>query len=208
VEKKFIERRVDREFRLPNHVVDIIKKNDNVLVSVRNLEKIYRIDLVIDGFRELVKTRKKSVLIVMGHGTLAEELRCKAMDLGEKVIFVGKYQQNQLAHILEFKPIIISAAISDAGLSSTVSECMVWGAICVLSNVADNWLWIERQHDKLLFNSDVESVVDSISYALDLSEDDRSIIMSRQRENLLANNDGLKSTENVVNKCYGQAEAS
>jgi glycosyltransferase involved in cell wall biosynthesis len=53
------------------------------------------------------------------------------------------YRPDRMPEILNRSEIYVSAALSDAGLSSTTSEAMACGLPVVVTNVADNQTWID-----------------------------------------------------------------
>jgi glycosyltransferase involved in cell wall biosynthesis len=202
VDPIFLETNFVANYNLPKILMDKITEDVNLFISVRRLENIYNIKLILDSFIALLKSAPNSLLIVMGDGSLFEELTMYSKDYRNNIIFIGAFDEIALVSFLKLSPIVISASASDAGLSTTIAECMAFGSICILSDVADNSLWIEKKYKNLLFSLTKESLLSSMLFALSLEDQEKEEIAISQRYKIINNNDGLASTKNVIKLCY------
>lgn len=170
----------------------------NIFISVRRLEKIYNIKLIIEAFIDLLFKKPNSILIIMGTGSEYNYLNDYSKNYSNRIFFTGEFNQIDLITVLNFNPIIISASSSDAGLSTTIAECMAYGSLCVLSNVADNHLWIDSSYKKLLFSVNKSELLESMFYALDLNSNQKDELKIKQMRRIRENNDGISSTKKII----------
>lgn len=187
-----------------NSKINLIKisTDHEVFVSVRRLEPIYNISLIIEAFIDLLKMKPNAKLIIMGNGSLFSNLEALIEDYRDNIYFFGEYNKFDLIAVLHLSPVIISASLSDAGLSTSIAECMTFGSICILSNNSDNHLWVPPIHKELLFELNKKDLYRSMIYALNLSKKDKDNIINSQKMNVKKLNNGLESTRNIVNVCY------
>ena len=80
------------------------------LISTRNLEPYYRVDVVLDAFRRLRAAVPEATLTVAGYGS--EEARLRAM-AGEGVRFVGKVDPAAMPELLDQADIFVNASVVD-----------------------------------------------------------------------------------------------
>ena len=125
----------------------LFKKKILKLLSIRNLEEIYNIESIIKMV-EIVTLKGLHVkLSIYGDGLLREQLKKLVSDksLNDKISFLGRYSQKNLVNILAQHDLYISMARSDAGIASSTAEAMSTGMICLISDVAENYLWISHK---------------------------------------------------------------
>ena len=80
------------------------------LISTRNLEPYYRVDVVLDAFRRLRAAVPEATLTVAGYGS--EEARLRGM-AGEGVRFVGKVTPAAMPALLDDADIFVNASVVD-----------------------------------------------------------------------------------------------
>ena len=80
------------------------------LISTRNLEPYYRVDVVLDAFRRLRAAVPEATLTVAGYGS--EEARLRRM-AGEGVRFVGAVDPAAMPALLDDADIFVNASVVD-----------------------------------------------------------------------------------------------
>lgn len=80
------------------------------LISTRNLEPYYRVDVVLDAFRRLRAAVPEATLTVAGYGS--EEARLRGM-AGEGVRFVGKVDPAAMPALLDEADVFVNASVVD-----------------------------------------------------------------------------------------------
>lgn len=117
------------------------------LLSIRNLEEIYNVESIIKMVEIVTRKGLDVKLSIYGDGSLREQLKKLVYDksLNNKISFLGRYSQKNLVNILAQHDLYISMARSDAGIASSTAEAMSTGMICLISDVAENSLWISHK---------------------------------------------------------------
>ena len=80
------------------------------LVSTRNLEPYYRVDLVVEAFARVRAEARGATLTVAGYGSEEPRLRRQA---GEGVTFVGKIDPEDMPKLLHDADIFVNASVVD-----------------------------------------------------------------------------------------------
>ncbi len=80
------------------------------LLSTRNLEPIYRVDVVLDAFARLKERRPDATLTVAGYGSEEARLRQRAVD---GVRFVGKVDPAAMPALCDDADIFLNASVVD-----------------------------------------------------------------------------------------------
>jgi L-malate glycosyltransferase len=80
------------------------------LVSTRNLEPYYRVDVVLEAFARVRAEVPEALLTVAGYGSEAPRLRRMA---GDGVRFAGKVDQESMAALLDEADIFVNASVVD-----------------------------------------------------------------------------------------------
>lgn len=126
------------------------------VLSLRNLEEIYNIECIINMV-EIVTNKGIDVeLSIYSDGSIREKLEKLVIDksLDQKVSFLGRYSEENILKILSEHDLYISMARSDAGIAASTAEAMSAGMICLISNVAENSLWISHNISGFLIKDD------------------------------------------------------
>ncbi len=116
------------------------------IVSLRNLEKIYSINTIIEAL-SLLEEKNNISLDIYGYGSEEENLKSLVNEykLESQVHFKGKYQYKDLPKILNTYDLYISSSKSDAGLAASTSEAMACGVICISADNSENKFWMDDQ---------------------------------------------------------------
>ncbi len=124
-------------------VSDSIRKIELSIVSLRALEKLYRVDTILDAVALLQEDNIECSLTVGNDGSQSEELKRQAAELDLKnVTFIGKVQESALPQLLSDHGVYVSAAETD-GTSVTLMQAMAMGAPVVVSNTPGNIAWLK-----------------------------------------------------------------
>lgn len=124
----------------------IFKQKTLKLLSIRNLEEIYNVECIIKMIEIITRKGLDVKLSIFGDGSSSQKLKRLVTEksLDNKVSFLGRYSQENLVKILFEHDLYISMARSDAGIASSTAEAMSTGMICLVSDVAENSLWISH----------------------------------------------------------------
>lgn len=134
----------DTDFFQPNNLIKNTEKFR--IVSLRNLEKIYSINTIIEAFN-LLENKNNISLDIYGYGSDEENLKSlvNQYKLESQIHFKGKYQYKDLPTILNRYDLYISSSTSDAGLAASTSEAMACGVICISADNSENKFWMDDQ---------------------------------------------------------------
>jgi L-malate glycosyltransferase len=107
------------------------------LLSTRNLEPYYRIDLVIDAFARFKAVEPAATLTIAGYGSEEARLRRLAASLGADAIrFVGKVDPGAMPRLLDDHDIFVNASTLDNQPVSILEACAA-GLAVVSSSAGD-----------------------------------------------------------------------
>jgi glycosyltransferase involved in cell wall biosynthesis len=117
------------------------------LLSLRQWEPNYRIDVILKAFAKLRSARPalRSMLTLLGGGPLEPGLRTLAADLGlddRAVRFVGRVDDAGMIAALDRADVSVSVPASDA-TSVAMLEAMACGLPLVVTDLPANRAWIE-----------------------------------------------------------------
>lgn len=144
-----------------------LPKDEFVVTSTRNLEKIYNIPHFLKALH-LVKDQIPNLKVnIVGYGSLREELEALTAELAlkEQVTFLGKVNQYQIAETLNRSHIFVSVSLSD-GNNISLNEAMACDAFCIATNIPANRQWIEDGVNGFLVDiDDVEGLAARILQA-------------------------------------------
>ncbi len=122
---------------------DSIRKIELSIVSLRALEKLYRVDTILDAVALLQGDNIECSLTVGNDGSQSEELKRQAAELNLKnVTFIGKVEESALPQLLSDHGVYVSAAETD-GTSVTLMQAMAMGGPVVVSNTPGNVAWLK-----------------------------------------------------------------
>jgi len=106
------------------------------LLSTRNLEPYYRVDLVIDAFARFRSVVPAATLTIAGTGADEARLRMQASALGDAVRFVGSVDQNAMARLHDEHDIFVNASTLD-NQPVSILEAFASGLAVVSSATGD-----------------------------------------------------------------------
>jgi glycosyltransferase involved in cell wall biosynthesis len=116
------------------------------IISLRQLEPLYDIPTLLKAL-PLVKKEIGSLHVsIVGDGSEREKLESISKDLGisDILTFHGRLPQAQIVNLLKSSDLYISTALSDSGLASSTAEAMACGLPVIVTDSADNKLWVKE----------------------------------------------------------------
>jgi len=123
------------------------------IVCTRDLRSVCNGARIVDALAILQERGVPFMFTFAAGGPQEPSLRraAKRHGLGERVRFLGGYEQEELPAILEAADIYVSATLSD-GASVSLLEAMSSGAFPVVSDIPGNREWLSGAGDALLFD--------------------------------------------------------
>ena len=114
-----------------------------VLLSTRKMESLYGVDIVVDAFLAAARENSKLRLIMLGQGTMKEEIeaRFEASEMRSRVHFGGQVGFDDLPEYYRAADVYISASHSD-GSSVSLMEALACGMPALLSDIPGNREWV------------------------------------------------------------------
>lgn len=184
--EKAIHNLVKKEVLIANFGIEykqeVIPNKTKVIYSNRSHESLYRVNQIIEGFSEFVRTNPSWRLVVGANGAKTDELKLLAKDIlpessYEFIGFVNSVEnkQNYLnAHIW------ISNPESD-GTAISLLEAMGYGCVPVVSDLPANNEWIkDGENGVIIGNSIEESIEKAANLNLELVQNLNEQIIKNQ----------------------------
>ena len=165
--------------------------NSIKIISTRNHEPIYNLETLLQASKFLKDKNINFSLTIAGYGSETEILKRKTKELGlsDFIEFTGRYDYQTLPKLLNKYDFFISTSLSDAGIASSIAEAMACQNIVIVSDSADNKLWITNCVNGFLFRSgSSKSLYKSIISAIDKKYIWKKIAV-KARKTILERND-------------------
>lgn len=143
------------------------------LLSVRNWEPIYGIDLIARAFVQAARQRPELRLVMLGGGSQSGLLRQIFAQGGveERVSFPGSVQQAELPRFYRRADLYLSASHSD-GSSISLLEALGCGCPALVSDIPGNREWVQPGVQGWLFpDGDAGALAAGILRAVDCRRD-------------------------------------
>jgi glycosyltransferase involved in cell wall biosynthesis len=162
-----------------------------VVLSNRNLERVYGIETLIKAWQRVCEKEKMCKLIIAGDGPLRDELEhlVKQLGLAQSIFFIGKYIKEELLHILNTVDAYVSPSKSDAGLATSVAEAMACCVPVIVSDFGENGKWVIPSETGILFSVGNHEDLSKKIVELKNSPEDSNIMGRAGRQIMLKNND-------------------
>lgn len=141
-------------------------KAEFTFVSTRHLEPIYNPFFILEAFALFSQNHENVQLNLIGDGSLKEALRVYCVEKGvqDKVCFLGRQTQENLAVILNESNVFLSMSNSDGDVVSMV-EAMACGCYCMGSDIPANRYWItEDENGCLVTLGDIPAFVEKLNF--------------------------------------------
>jgi glycosyltransferase involved in cell wall biosynthesis len=144
------------------------------LLSARNLERYYRVDVILDAFARVKRLHPDATLTVAGHGSEEQTLKSAAP---EGVTFVGKTTREQMPELYAQADIVLNASEVD-NQPVTILEAFAAGVPVITTPAGDIPSMVEHERTGLIvpFNdaaamaAAVTRLVDDRAFAAQLAQ--------------------------------------
>lgn len=198
---------IDMKKFKPNHS----KKNNNYITigTVKRLEEVYGIDILITAFSKLVKRLKseeqiillnKLRLLIVGDGSLREKLKKLVRDenIEDLVEFIGAVPNDEVPNYLNQFDIYCALSRSES-FGVAVLEASACEVPVVVSNVGGLPEVVQNKKTGFIVNhEDIDEVVQKL-YELVMNEDVRSKMGKKGREFVAEHYDWNKNVNHMLN---------
>lgn len=123
------------EFK-PKKVESLFNANDFVLGSIKPLESLYNIDVLINAFAKLIPTHDNLKLLIIGEGAELNALKelCQNLGIFEKVIFTGRIPFKEISNYYNMIDVLVNISEYES-FGVSVVEAMACGTPVVVTNV-------------------------------------------------------------------------
>jgi glycosyltransferase involved in cell wall biosynthesis len=123
------------------------------IISLRMLHPIYDLATLVRAAALLRERRVPCVVDIHADGSerQALEAQARAAGLEEMVTFKGRYNHETLKPILWGADVYVSTSTADAGIAASTAEAMATELPVVISDSAENGLWIDDGANGFLF---------------------------------------------------------
>jgi len=141
-----------------------VREETFTLLSTRSWEPIYGVDTIVQAFIQVSQTLPGIRLVMLGNGSLAEDLKQRFLDAGifpsqdspdspkdARVIFPGQVGFSNLPESYRSSDLYLSASHSD-GTSISLLEAMACGLPVLVSDIPGNREWVVPGENGWLFN--------------------------------------------------------
>jgi len=169
------------------------------IISLRNLEKIYSLDTLINAAIILKKNTSIEFNIdIYGEGSQKDNLISiiESANLQSLINLKGRFVYDDLPNILMNYNLYCSTSISDAGIAASTSEAMSSGLIPIIADNSENDFWVSNNSGLLFKTSSAEDLANIISAFFFLPKEKKHEMSVNARNKILNYN----SYENEMNK--------
>ena len=160
-----------------------VQQSGRTVLSLRAHEPLYRVEDIVEAFA-LASKEEADLHLLVGHsGSLTDELRCQARELGiaERTHFIGSIPEADLPDLFRAADVYVSASEVD-GTSVTLLQAMACGTSVVASETAGNGPWVRPGKTGYLFaTGDTIGLAHRLVAALDESPPVRSQLTHNAR---------------------------
>ncbi len=124
-----------------------------VLLSLRSMEPIYGVDVIVRAFTQAVKENSSIRLLLLGGGSQEQKIRDILTQAGVTpyVNFVGHVGQKELPDFYQACDLYVSASHSD-GSSVSLMEALASGKPALVSDIPGNREWIDANSNGWFFS--------------------------------------------------------
>jgi glycosyltransferase involved in cell wall biosynthesis len=121
------------------------------VISIRRLEKMFRVDIIIKGFNEALKEKPNMFLTVAADGGEMNSLveLVNSMGIKDKVKFTGSYKPHEVGKLLSENDVFVSIPESDS-TSVSLLESMYCGLFPVVCGLPANREWVKNGENGII----------------------------------------------------------
>ena len=148
--------RLMKTLALSLEIKKALSLNDKkVILYVGRLAKVKNLFFLIDVFTELYKRHEKIILVIIGQGSLGEELReyAKSKNLNEHVIFTGMKEGDELLAWYNIGDIFVLPSVFEP-FGTVVNEALLAGCYTFCSSIAGASSLINSPYNGQTFSPD------------------------------------------------------
>ena len=158
--------------------------DSTIILSTRAWEPIYGIDVVLSAFRQAHTTRRDLRLVLVGSGSLAEQIQGFIVqnDLQDVVYCPGQVLHSTLPDFFRAVDYYVSCTYSD-GSSVSLLEALATGLPVVVTDAVGNREWVLSEENGWLATAgDAEAFAQTLLQAanLDIAERRRMSVLNRR----------------------------
>lgn len=143
---------IEDEYIKEKHVFNV--SDDSLkIISIRRLEKMFRVDVIIRGFHEALKERPNMFLTIAADGSEMDSLieLVDKLEIREKVKFRGSYKPHEVGKLLSENDVFVSIPQSDS-TSVSLLESMYCGLFPVVCGLPANKEWVRNGENGLVID--------------------------------------------------------
>lgn len=163
---------VDTDSFIPKPNKEFLKeqfgwKDKYVILSNRRLESLYRVNLILEAFARM--NRMDALLVILHTGSQLPQLerRVMALNLSDRVQFVGEVKYSDLPEYLQASDLFVSIPSSDA-TSVSLLEAMSCGLPVLVSDLPSNREWVTESQQGWIYPGDsVDDLSNMLLNAMD-----------------------------------------
>jgi glycosyltransferase involved in cell wall biosynthesis len=117
-----------------------------LIISLRSLEPIYDLPTLIRAVPLVSETHPEAKFVIAGTGSQHQALTelAESLNVSASVNFVGLIRNSELPKYLASADVYVSTSLSDAGLAASTAEAMACGLPVVVTDSAENQLWVKN----------------------------------------------------------------
>lgn len=127
---------VDIEKFKPLAVKSLFSEKDFVFASIKSVEKLYNIDILIQSFAKLCNSYSFLKLLIVGEGTVSNDLKLlvKSLNIEDKVVFTGRIPFSEVPNYYNMINVLVNISQYES-FGVSVIEAMACEKPVIVSNV-------------------------------------------------------------------------
>lgn len=124
-----------------------------VVISLRSLEPIYDLETLLRAMAVAASVVPSITCLLVGDGTERGRLESLSRSLGisPHIRFLGRLFLDEVRTMLQVADVYVSTALSDGGLAASTAEAMASRLPVIVTDAAENRLWVEPGENGWLF---------------------------------------------------------
>lgn len=174
-------------------------KEKFVILCTRNWEPRYGVELVVRAFCQVAARMPDALLVLVGGGSQAEELRKMVNESGlaDQVIFAGRIDYVDLPRYYQSADLYVSASHSD-GSSVSLMEALGCGCPVLVSDIIANQEWVMSGNQGWLFKDGNEQMLSDQLLNIYIKKDELAQIRQNARQTVLRKADWGKNFQALL----------
>ena len=127
---------IDTDVFKPKEVSSLFKSTDFILGSIKPVEKLYNIDVLIKAFALLLSKHANLKLLIIGEGTALIELKELSKSLGvyQNIVFTGRIPHSEISNYYNMLDVLVNISEYES-FGVSVVEAMSCGIPVVVTNL-------------------------------------------------------------------------